>query len=70
MLEQMVAHPERLNMQVAFPSEQTCCGQPVYNSGFQSLARDVARQGLEVFGETEGYVVAPSGSCVDIVRHH
>ncbi len=69
-LKGMVGLLERLGVQVAFPEEQTCCGQPFFNSGFQSQARDLARKWLEVFGRTEGYIVSPSGSCVDMVRHH
>jgi len=69
-LEKMVGLLERLGVEVSFPPEQTCCGQPFYNSGFQAEARKLARQWLKVFGPTEGYIVSPSGSCVDMVRHH
>jgi L-lactate dehydrogenase complex protein LldE len=66
----MVAVLERLGIQVEFPEAQTCCGQPFYNSGFQSPARDLARRWLDIFARTDGSIVAPSGSCVDMVRHH
>lgn len=69
-LKGMVAVLERLGVQCRFPEGQTCCGQPMFNTGFQSEARKVARRWMEVFGATEGYIVAPSGSCVDMVRHH
>lgn len=69
-LQKMVGLLERLGVQVAFPADQTCCGQPFFNSGYHSQARDLARQWLKVFGGTEGYIVSPSGSCVDMVRHH
>jgi L-lactate dehydrogenase complex protein LldE len=69
-LERMVELLERLDVQVEFPEEQTCCGQPFFNSGFQSEARQVARKWLDIFGRTEGFIVSPSGSCVDLVRHH
>lgn len=69
-LERMVELLERLDVQVEFPEEQTCCGQPFFNSGFQSEARQVARKWLDIFARTEGYIVSPSGSCVDLVRHH
>jgi L-lactate dehydrogenase complex protein LldE len=61
---------ERLGVQVAFPEDQTCCGQPFFNSGYRSQARELARRWLKVFGETDGFIVSPSGSCVDMVRHH
>jgi L-lactate dehydrogenase complex protein LldE len=69
-LKRMVELLERLGVQVAFPAAQTCCGQPFFNSGFQSQARELARKWLEVFRGTDGFIVSPSGSCVDMVRHH
>lgn len=69
-LQDMVAVLERLDVQCEFPEKQTCCGQPFFNSGFQSRARELARRWIQVFGETDGYIVSPSGSCVDMVRQH
>jgi len=60
---------ERAGCRLEFPEEQTCCGQPAYNSGFQEEARSVARHFLEVFRDAE-YIVAPSGSCTSMVVHH
>ena len=68
-LKDMVTVLERLGLQCAFPEGQTCCGQPFYNSGFQSQTIGPARNWLRAFGRTEGYIVAPSGSCADFVRH-
>jgi L-lactate dehydrogenase complex protein LldE len=69
MLKDLVSLLERLGVQCEMPEGQTCCGQPFYNSGFQTQAIGPARQWLKVFGRTRGYVVAPSGSCVEFVRH-
>jgi L-lactate dehydrogenase complex protein LldE len=69
-LQRMVGLLERLGVEVAFPESQTCCGQPFFNSGFHRQARDLARQWIALFGPTEGAIVSPSGSCVDMVRHH
>ena len=69
-LKDMVRVLERLGVRCEMPEGQTCCGQPFYNSGFQSGAVAPARQFLKVFSPTDGYIVAPSGSCVDFVRHH
>lgn len=69
-LKDMVHVLERLGVQCEMPEGQTCCGQPFYNSGLQSGALAPARQFLKAFSPTEGYIVAPSGSCVDFVRHH
>lgn len=70
MLQQTVAILERLGLEVEFPAGQTCCGQPLYNSGFKDQARAVARGFVETFAAADGDIVAPSGSCVDMVRHH
>jgi len=69
-LKRMVGLLERLGAQVDFPEEQTCCGQPFFNSGNRTEAQRIARRWLDVFGRTEGAIVSPSGSCVDMVRHH
>jgi L-lactate dehydrogenase complex protein LldE len=68
-LKDMVTVLERLGVQCELPEGQTCCGQPFYNSGFQSPTIEPARNWLRVFGRTQGYIVAPSGSCADFVRH-
>jgi L-lactate dehydrogenase complex protein LldE len=69
-LKDMVRVLERLGVQCEMPEGQTCCGQPFFNSGFVSQSLAPARQFLKVFSPTDGYIVAPSGSCVDFVRHH
>jgi L-lactate dehydrogenase complex protein LldE len=58
---------EKLGVDLDFPSKQTCCGQPAFNSGFWNDAKPLAKRFLEVF-EGDRYVVAPSGSCVSMVR--
>ena len=60
---------ERLGLEVAFPPEQTCCGQMHVNSGFPDEARVLARRFVEVF-EPFDAVVSPSASCVALVRGH
>ncbi len=57
----------RLGVTVGFPKDQTCCGQPVYNSGFNKEARTLAKRVLEQFRDSE-YVVVPSGSCAATLR--
>lgn len=69
MLKDMVTVLERLGAQCEFPQEQTCCGQMFYNSGYQSQTLGPARTWLRAFGRTDGYIVAPSGSCAEFVRH-
>ena len=60
---------QRAGCTVRFDPRQTCCGQPAFNSGFQREARTVARQFLDVFGETgDEAIVAPSGSCTAMIH--
>src|SRR3712207_9217608 len=47
--------------------EQTCCGQMHFNTGYQREAIPLVRRFVEVFS-TYDAVVAPSGSCVGMVR--
>ena len=58
---------ERLGHTVAFPMEQTCCGQMHYNTGYQREAVPLVRHFVDVFGDSEA-VVSPSASCVGMVH--
>lgn len=51
-----------------FPKDQTCCGQPAFNAGYWNEARDVAKGLIQTFEKSE-YVVSPSGSCVAMIKH-
>lgn len=53
---------------VEVPLEQTCCGQPAFNSGDEAGGRAMARHQIEVL-EGFRFVVAPSGSCAGTIRH-
>jgi L-lactate dehydrogenase complex protein LldE len=59
---------EAAGVAVEFPAAQTCCGQPACNAGEPEAATRLARHFLDVF-EPYDAVVAPSGSCVAMVRH-
>lgn len=59
---------EHLNIEVDFPLDQTCCGQPAFNSGYRQEAKAVAIQFLKAFQNSE-VIVTPSGSCCAMVRH-
>lgn len=58
---------ERLGHQVDFPAEQTCCGQMHANSGYRDEAIPLAQRFVRTFQRYDA-VVAPSGSCVAMVR--
>ena len=67
--EAMVAIFRKLGVNLTCPTQQTCCGQPAFNSGYQREARVAAKRFIEIF-ETAEAIVCPSGSCVTMVRHH
>ena len=60
---------EAAGCEVEVPSGQTCCGQPAYNNGDAATTRAIARSIIERF-EGYDYLVAPSGSCAGMIRHH
>ena len=60
---------EQAGCQVEVPRAQTCCGQPAFNSGDRTTARDIARGVLDAFSGYD-YVVVPSGSCGGMIKHH
>jgi L-lactate dehydrogenase complex protein LldE len=67
--EAMVAIFCKLGINLTCPTQQTCCGQPAFNSGYQGEARVAAKRFIKIF-ETAEAIVCPSGSCVTMVRHH
>lgn len=65
---------ERLGVEVVFPYEQTCCGQPAFNAGYRDEARTLAHRYIDIFEPLvkQGVVdaiVAPSGSCTTMTSH-
>ncbi|MGD9309611.1 MAG: (Fe-S)-binding protein [Desulfosarcina sp.] len=60
---------EANGVEVVFPQDQSCCGQPAYNSGFVHEAKAVARKQIRVFSKPYPIVV-PSGSCAGMMKHH
>jgi L-lactate dehydrogenase complex protein LldE len=58
---------ERLGHTVEFPTEQTCCGQMHYNTGYQAEAMPLLERFIAQFKDFEA-VVAPSSSCVAMMR--
>ncbi|MBB5470942.1 Fe-S oxidoreductase [Paraburkholderia sp. CI2] len=67
--EVRVATLERLGCEVAYLLDQTCCGQPMGNSGCERDAAATEALFVKNLADVD-YIVAPSGSCVHHVRHH
>jgi L-lactate dehydrogenase complex protein LldE len=60
---------QKLGCDVDFPMQQTCCGQPMANSGYQHLTKGCDANFITNFSNFD-YIVCPSGSCVMHVKEH
>jgi L-lactate dehydrogenase complex protein LldE len=58
----------RLGVDVEFPQAQTCCAQPMVNTGYLDEAVPVVRAFVDAFAAYDA-VVTPSGSCAGSARH-
>jgi L-lactate dehydrogenase complex protein LldE len=58
-----------LGVEPDFPLDQTCCGQPMANAGFEDEALPLAKQFERQFGNYD-YIVAPSASCAAFVKEN
>lgn len=60
---------EKLGCEVGFPKNQTCCGQPMGNSGCEKDSGKTAQLFVENFKDYD-YIVGPTASCVGYVKEH
>ena len=60
---------EKFGCEVVYPPGQTCCGQPMANSGFGHLTQGCNDLFIKNFSSFD-YIVAPSGSCVLHIKEH
>ena len=58
-----------LGVDVDYPLDQTCCGQPMANAGFEDKASEMARRFEDLF-KAYDYIVGPSASCVAFVKQN
>lgn len=65
----MVTVLKQMGCDVAYNSNQTCCGQPALNAGYWNEAYDVAQKFIADFAQQE-QVVCPSASCVGFIKAH
>lgn len=66
--ESMVNLLRRAGVEVGFPRDQTCCGQPNFNAGLRAEARRMAEHTIRVLESVDGDVIIPSGSCTHMLR--
>ena len=64
----MIKILEKLNVSVHYNTEQTCCGQMAFNSGFWEEAKEIGEKFIKDF-QNDRPVVGPSASCVGMVRN-
>jgi L-lactate dehydrogenase complex protein LldE len=60
---------EKYGVEVVYPLDQTCCGQPMANSGYENFGKGTTDLFLKNFGGFD-YIVAPSGSCTLHIKEH
>ena len=60
---------EKLGVQVEYPLKQTCCGQPMANSGYEHLTHGCNELFTDNFSQFD-YIVSPSGSCALHIKDH
>lgn len=67
--EAMVRLLAKYGVSLQFPTVQTCCGQPAFNSGYWKEARESAKTILDAFEDSD-FVISPSGSCTGMIHHY
>ncbi|WP_184546396.1 (Fe-S)-binding protein [Mucilaginibacter sp. FT3.2] len=60
---------EKLGCEVHYPKNQTCCGQPMANSGYEHLTGGCNNLFIDNFSGFD-YIVCPSGSCTLHIKEH
>lgn len=60
---------EKLGYDVGYPLNQTCCGQPMANAGFENYGESAGKLFIKTFSEYD-YIVSPSGSCIMHIKEH
>lgn len=58
---------KKFGIKFDYPIEQTCCGQPAFNTGYRKEAKILAEKFLKIFSNFD-YIISPSGSCVSMVK--
>lgn len=58
---------EHVGCKVHYNPQQTCCGQPQFNSGYMKESRELAQKFLKDFAG-DRYIVSPGGSCTGFIK--
>jgi L-lactate dehydrogenase complex protein LldE len=65
----MVKILEKLDVDVNYNPEQTCCGQPAFNAGYWDMCKSVGEKFIHDFSN-DRYIVSPSASCVGMIKNY
>jgi L-lactate dehydrogenase complex protein LldE len=65
----MVKVLEKLGCSINYNVEQTCCGQPAFNAGYNDYCKEVSQKFITDFSN-DRYIVSPSASCVGMIKNH
>ena len=60
---------EKLGVEIEAPANQTCCGQPLANSGMEKETREICSHFIQLF-KSYDTIISPSGSCVLHIKEH
>jgi len=60
---------QREGIKVIFPQNQTCCGQPAFNSGYRDESKKVVAEQIKLFPK-QIPIIVPSSSCAAMMKHH
>ncbi|MCX7762958.1 MAG: (Fe-S)-binding protein [Candidatus Kryptonium sp.] len=58
---------KKFGIKFDYPLEQTCCGQPAFNTGYWKEAKSLAEKFVKIFSNFD-YIVSPSGSCTSMIK--
>ena len=60
---------KKAGVDVVYNPEQTCCGQPSYNSGYWDETKNLARKFIRDF-DGDRLIVSPSASCTGFIKNY
>jgi len=60
---------EKLGVEIESPANQTCCGQPLANSGMEKETTEICSHFIQLFSSYDT-IISPSGSCVLHIKEH
>ena len=60
---------EKLGVEIESPANQTCCGQPLANSGMEKETIEICSHFIQLFSSYDT-IISPSGSCVLHIKEH